>query len=81
MCTFAIGDAVMLTRAAARALMGRRTVVRCSGKSFKWQHRKGVVAWVHKNKTTIGVRWEGRIGVDPFPPQALRLLGGSGVRA
>jgi hypothetical protein len=71
MSKFVIGDAVTLARAAAGAFMRRRSVVRRLDKSFKWQQRKGHVAWITANKTTIGVRWEGRKGVDPLPPRAL----------
>lgn len=72
--SFKIGDHVRLNPTYARAVMGnRKQVVRKGQASFDWTTRCGVVAWLSADRSSVGVRWEGRTSIEQYALRALEL--------
>jgi hypothetical protein len=63
------GDRVRLVPAVARTFTAKTR-----GKSkVDWLHRTGTVASI--TRTCVNVRWDDRVSLDQWSPQALRLVG------
>jgi hypothetical protein len=72
-----IGDRVRLSGRVARVMMRRKQRT-----GPDWLRRRGVVRTKTQFLDTVGVVWEGRQSVDPWPQAALvRVQGGANGQA